>query len=76
MAVATEEDFMHPVITQAIAAERTREFRAYAAAAARGRQVRRSRRARHTWLAAVIPGSGRGQAARPAPWPLRGPRAA
>ena len=31
---------MHPVVTQAIAAERAREFRAYAAAAGRARQLR------------------------------------
>ena len=48
---------MHPVITQAIAAERTREFRAYAAVAGRSRQLRRSRRSRHVWLAAGIPGA-------------------
>ena len=67
---------MHPVITQAIAAERTREFRAYAAVAGRSRQLRRSRRSRHVWLAAGIPGAGHGQAARPASRPLRDPRAA
>jgi hypothetical protein len=67
---------MHPVITQAIAAERTREFRAYAAAADRGRQFRRSRRSRRMGLAAGVPGTGHGQAARPAARPLRDPRAA
>ena len=64
---------MHPVITQAIAAERTREIQAYATAAARGRWLRRSR---HTWLAAGLPGTGHGQAARQAARPLRDPRAA
>jgi hypothetical protein len=37
---------MHPVMTQAIAAERARQFHAYAAAAGRARQLRRSARAR------------------------------
>jgi hypothetical protein len=32
---------MHPVMTQAVAAERAREFRAAAAAAGRARQLRR-----------------------------------
>jgi hypothetical protein len=67
---------MHPVITQAVAAERTKEFLAHAAAEHRGRQLHRSRRSRHAWLAAVIPGSGHGQDTGPAPWPVRGPRAA
>jgi hypothetical protein len=66
---------MHPVITQAIAAERTREIRAYAAAAGRGRLLRNSRRSRHMLLAADIPGSGHSQTARPASRPLRDPRA-
>ena len=66
---------MHPVITQAIAAERTKEFLAGAAAAGRGRQLRRSRRAGRRWLAGGIPGTGR-HAARPAAQPLRDPRAA
>ena len=37
---------MHPVITQAIATERAREFRAFVAAAGRARQLRRSAHAR------------------------------
>jgi hypothetical protein len=41
---------MHPVTTQAIAAERIREFQAHAAAAGRTRQVRRSRRPGRVWL--------------------------
>ena len=45
-ASATKEDVMHPVITQAIAAERIRERQAYVVAAQRARQVRRSPRAR------------------------------
>ena len=67
---------MYPVITQAIAAERTREIQAHAAAAARGRRLRRSRRARHTRPVPGIAGAGHGQASRPARQPLRDPRAA
>jgi len=37
---------MHPVLTQAIAAERAREFQAYAAAVSRARRLRRSAHAR------------------------------
>ena len=43
---ATKEDVMHPVITQALAAERIRERQAYVVAAERARWVRRSPRAR------------------------------
>jgi len=63
---------MHPVITQSIAAERAREFRAYAAAAGQARQLRRSRRGQ-AFMAIrragrlVSPLAGR---------PLRGPRPA
>ena len=64
---------MHPVITQAIAAERAREFQAQAAAAGRARHLRRSRHAR---LFTRLSGAGRGPALRSAAWPLRGPRAA
>ncbi len=67
---------MHPVITQAIAAERTREFQAQAAAAGRARQLSRSRQTRRTWLLPGIPRAGRGPASLPARRPLRGPRAA
>jgi hypothetical protein len=67
---------MYPVITQAIAADRTREIQAYAAAAGRARQLRRARRAGHTRLLASIAGFGPGRASRPASQPLRGPRAA
>jgi len=67
---------MYPVITQAIAADRTREIQAYAAAAGRARQLRRSRRAGHARLLASVAGFGHGQASRPAPRPLRDPRAA
>jgi hypothetical protein len=41
---------MHPLMTQAIAAERTKEVHAHAAAAERARQFRRPLRARRTWL--------------------------
>ncbi len=64
---------MHPVITQAIAAERAREFRAYAAAAGQTRQLRRSRRG---WAFMVIRRAGRGLASPLAGRPLRGPRPA
>jgi hypothetical protein len=67
---------MYPVITQAIAAERTREMQAHAAAAGRGRQLRRSRRARRTSPVPGTAGAGHDQAFRPAPRPLRDPRAA
>jgi len=39
-----EEDAMHAVIIEAMAAERARESRAYAEAAGRARQFRRARR--------------------------------
>jgi hypothetical protein len=67
---------MYPVITQAIAADRTREIQAHAAAAGRARQLRRARRAGHTRLLANVAGFGHGQASRPASRPLRDPRAA
>lgn len=64
---------MHPLITQAIAAERRRDDQARAAAAGRARQLRRSRR---MWLLSGISRAGRVRAMRPAPGRLRGPRAA
>jgi len=67
---------MYPVITQAIAADRIRELRDHAAAVGRARQLRRSRRAGHTRLFIAVAGSGHGEASRPAPQPLRSPRAA
>jgi hypothetical protein len=64
---------MHPVITQAIAAERAREFRAYADAAGRARQFRRSARARLLMrFTRGVPGPALPAAARP----LRSPRSA
>jgi hypothetical protein len=67
---------MHPVITQAIAAERVREFRAYAAAAGQTRQLRRSRHARRGWAFTVIGRAGRRPVFPLAGRPLRGPRPA
>jgi hypothetical protein len=66
---------MHPVIAQAIAAERIRETRDHAAAA-RARQLRRSGHARRTWPFMGIWRAGRGPFPAPARRPLRGPRAA
>lgn len=67
---------MYPVITQAIAADRTREIQAYAAAAGRARRLRRSRRAGHARLLPGVAGFRPGQGSRPAPRPMRDPRAA
>jgi hypothetical protein len=63
---------MHPLITQAIAAERVREIHAQAAAARHGRRLRRSQQSRRRWLPAGISRAGRG----PASLPVRDPRAA
>jgi hypothetical protein len=63
---------MHPVITQAIAAERTRELQATGIAVGRAHRLRRSRQAQRPRLLTGIPGAGRV----PLPRPLRGPRAA
>jgi hypothetical protein len=60
---------MHPVITQAIAAERTRELHAHAAAEVRASRLRRARR---PWLFMRIARAGHS----PATLRLRGPRAA
>ena len=67
---------MHPVIAQAIAAERTSEIRADAAAAARARQLGRLWHARRTWPVMGIWRAGRGPAPLPARRPLRDPGAA
>lgn len=67
---------MHPVITQAIAAERGRELHADAAAAGRARQFRRSRPGGRRWRFASFPRGGRAPAPLSAARPLRGPRAA
>lgn len=64
---------MHPVITQSIAAERAREFRAYAAAAGQTRQLRRSRRGQ-AFMA--VRRAGRGLVSPLADRPLRGTRPA
>lgn len=67
---------MHPVIAEAIVAERTRDIQGHAAAAGRARRLRRSRRSGRTWLSAGISRAGRGRAWLPAPRSLRGPRPA
>ncbi len=67
---------MHPVITQAIAAERARELHAHAAAAGRARYLRRPRHAGRTWRFTRFARGGRAPALLPADRPLRGPRAA
>jgi len=59
---------MHPVITEAIAAERARELRAHAAAARHADQLIRSRQVSRTWRFIGFP---RGERV-----PLRGPKAA
>jgi hypothetical protein len=64
---------MHPVINQAIAADRARELQAYAAAAGQTRRVRRSRRGR---AFVAIGRAARGLASPLAGRPLRGPRPA
>jgi hypothetical protein len=63
---------MHPVITEAVAAQRARELHAHAAAARHAHQLRRSGQVSRTWRFIGFPRGGRGPAARP----LRGPRAA
>jgi hypothetical protein len=65
---------MHPVITQAIAAERARELQAAALAAERAHRLRRSRHFRRPWLLMGIPSAGRVAAFLSAPGSLRGPR--
>jgi hypothetical protein len=51
---------MHPVITQAIAAERARDLQDYAAAAGLARHLRRSRHGGRAWrLTRVLPRGGR-----------------
>src|SRR5262249_57362288 len=69
--VRTEEDVMHPIIAEAIAAERARELQAAAPAARRARRLRRSRRA---WLLMGIPDAGHIPVLLSATGPLRGPR--
>jgi hypothetical protein len=64
---------MHPVITQAIAAERAREFRAYAVAAGQTRRLRRVRRGRAFMAIRHV---GRGLVSPLTRRPLRGPRPA
>ena len=64
---------MHPVITQTIAAERARDFQAYAATAGHARRLRRSAHARRLLR---FPRAGPGPRLLAALRPLRGPRAA
>ena len=67
---------MHPVITQAIAAERARELYAHAAAVRRARHLRRSRHGGRPWQFTLLPHGRRTPAMPPAAPALRGPRAA
>jgi len=67
---------MHPMIAQAIAAERARESQALAAAARQSRQIRRSRLPRRTWLFMGFVRAGSGPVSPSASRPLPGPRAA
>jgi hypothetical protein len=67
---------MHPVITQAIAAERARELHAKAAAARCARRLRRSLHGGRTWQFTRLPDGGRAPALLPAARPLRDPKAA
>jgi hypothetical protein len=56
---AAEEEAMHPMIIQAVAAERAADMQAHAAAARQVREIRRSRPAAGAW-----PGRRRGRLAR------------
>jgi len=67
---------MHPVIAEAIVAERTRDIQAHAVAAGHARRFRRSRHSGRTWISAGISRAGRGRAWLPTPRSLRGPRPA
>ena len=67
---------MHPVIAQAIAAERARESQALAAAARRSRQLHRSRLPRRTWLFLGYLRARSGPVSPSASRPMGGPRAA
>jgi hypothetical protein len=67
---------MHPVIAQAIVAERVRGLHAHAAAVGHARQLRRSRHGGRTWWFTRLPRDGRAAALLPAAPPLRGPKAA
>jgi hypothetical protein len=67
---------MHPVITQAVTAERSRDLQASAAAAHQARQTRRARRSRpagRPWVFLRIVLAGHGRKTRQAPGLLRGP---
>jgi len=71
-----KEDVMHPVITEAVAAQRARELHADAAAARRAHQFRRSGQVSRTRRFIGFPRGGRVPAVLPAVRRLRGPRAA
>jgi hypothetical protein len=69
---AREEDVMHLLITQAIAADRARELHAHAAAARRARYLRRSRPGGRTWRFTRFPRRARAGFAASGPataWP-------
>ena len=66
---------MHPVITQAIAAERARELQDHAAATELARHLRRSRHGGRAWRLTRFARGGR-VVSLPAARPLRDPRAA
>ena len=67
---------MHPVITEAIAAERARELHAHAAAARLADQLSRSRQVSRTWRFIGFSRGERAPAVPSAARPLRGPKAA
>ena len=55
---------MHPVITEAVAAQRARELHAHGAAARRAHQLSRSRQGSRTWRFIGFPRGGPGRLAR------------
>ena len=67
---------MHPVISQAVAAERSRELRATAAAGRRAASVRRVRPGRRLLSFIGVPGAGYSPEVQQALRPWRDPRAA
>jgi hypothetical protein len=67
---------MHPVITQAVIAERSRDLQASAAAAQQAKEIRRGRRSRQAgrpWAFLHIARAGHGSKTRRAPRLMRGP---
>ena len=67
---------MHPVITEAVAAQRARELHAHAAAARLADQLSRSRQVSRTWRYIGFLRGERVPAVLPAARPQRGPKAA